>query len=103
MTDAVERRAATAWGTSEWSAQQITEAFLDCPNSPGSEPQIYEQPQCSMLKRDRFETEYHPLYPARLQYRHHHLEPAGFRVSPVNTTMAFQKARALRNRAMASW
>jgi aryl-alcohol dehydrogenase-like predicted oxidoreductase len=27
MTDAVRSGKATAWGTSEWSAQQITEAF----------------------------------------------------------------------------
>ncbi len=63
MTDAIRRGAATAWGTSEWSAQQITEAFWIA-RTLGLEPPQFEQPQYSMLKRDRFEKEYHPLYQA---------------------------------------
>lgn len=63
MTDAVRRGAATAWGTSEWSAQQLTEAFWIA-RSLGLEPPQFEQPQYNMLKRDRFEQEYHPLFKA---------------------------------------
>jgi len=61
MTDIVRSGRATAWGTSEWSAQQITEAYWIA-IMQGLEPPQFEQPQYNMLKRDRFETEYHPLY-----------------------------------------
>ncbi len=77
MTDAVRSGRATAWGTSEWSAQQITEAVwiaktygIYCINElsvesysrSGLEPPQFEQPQYHMFHRERFETEYHPLY-----------------------------------------
>ena len=61
MTDAVRGGLATAWGTSEWSAQQITEAVWIA-RTMGLEPPQVEQPQYNMLHRERFETEYHPLY-----------------------------------------
>jgi len=61
MTDIVRSGRATAWGTSEWSSQQITEAYWIAINQ-GLEPPQFEQPQYNMLKRDRVETEYHPLY-----------------------------------------
>ena len=61
MTDIVRSRRATAWGTSEWSAQQITEAYWIAVMQ-GLEPPQFEQPHYNMLKRDRVETEYHPLY-----------------------------------------
>ena len=61
MTDIVRSGRATAWGTSEWSAQQITEAYWMA-IMQGLEPPQFEQPQYNMLKRDRVETEYHPLY-----------------------------------------
>tara|TARA_B100000945_G_scaffold96769_1_gene75677 strand:- start:192 stop:1292 length:1101 start_codon:yes stop_codon:yes gene_type:complete len=61
MTDVVRSGRATAWGTSEWSSQQITEAYWMAINQ-GLEPPQFEQPQYNMLKRDRFETEYYPLY-----------------------------------------
>ena len=61
MTDIVRSGASTAWGTSEWSAQQITEAFWIA-RSEGLEPPSFEQPQYNMLHRDRFEKEYFPLY-----------------------------------------
>lgn len=63
MTDAVRGGLATAWGTSEWSAQQITEAFWIA-RSMGLEPPQFEQPQYNMFHRQRFEQEYHPLYAA---------------------------------------
>lgn len=63
MTDAVRGGMATCWGTSEWSAQQITEAFWIARNE-GLEPPQFEQPQYNMLHRDRFENEYFPMYRA---------------------------------------
>ena len=61
MTDLVRGGLATAWGTSEWSAQQITEAVW-LARSYGLEPPQFEQPQYNMFHRNRVEEEYHPLY-----------------------------------------
>lgn len=61
MTDAVRGGRATVWGTSEWSAQQITEAFW-LARTLGLEPPQVEQPQYSLLHRQRPEQEYAPLY-----------------------------------------
>ena len=61
MTDAIRQGKATAWGTSEWSAQQITEAVWIA-RTMGLEPPQFEQPQYNMLHRERFEVEYFPLY-----------------------------------------
>ena len=61
MTDIVRSGRATTWGTSEWSAQQITEAYWIA-TMQGLEPPQFEQPQYNMLKRERVETEYHPIY-----------------------------------------
>lgn len=61
MTDAVRSGKATAWGTSEWSAQQITEAVWIA-RTYGLEPPTIEQPQYHMLHRERFESEYAPLF-----------------------------------------
>lgn len=61
MTDAVRSKKAFNWGTSEWSAQQITEAFW-LARTLGLEPPMFEQPQYNMFCRPRFEVEYYPLY-----------------------------------------
>lgn len=61
MTDVIRSGRATAWGTSEWSAQQLTEAYWIA-TMQGLEPPQFEQPQYNMLKRDRVENEYYPLY-----------------------------------------
>ena len=61
MTQMVRSGRATAWGTSEWSAQQITEAFWIA-KSEGLEPPQFEQPQYNMLHRNRFESEYFPIF-----------------------------------------
>ena len=61
MTDMVRSGRATAWGTSEWSAQQITEAVWTA-RTMGLEPPQFEQPQYNMFHRERVEREYHPLY-----------------------------------------
>ena len=63
MTDVVRSGLATAWGTSEWSAQQITEAFWIA-RQFGLEPPQFEQPQYHMFHRQRVEQEYHPMYQA---------------------------------------
>ena len=49
------------WGTSEWSAQQITQAH-QVARQYNLIPPLMEQPQYNMLHRARFEKEYAPLY-----------------------------------------
>lgn len=49
------------WGTSEWSAQQITEATEIAEKYNLIAP-IAEQPQYNAFYRERFEVEYEPLY-----------------------------------------
>lgn len=61
MTEVVRSGRAMAWGTSEWSAQQLTEAFWIA-RVEGLEPPQFEQPQYNLLERQRVEVEYHPLY-----------------------------------------
>ncbi|GAA94626.1 uncharacterized protein L969DRAFT_74776 [Mixia osmundae IAM 14324] len=48
------------WGTSEWSAQQITEAIVSA-DRLGLHRPIADQPQYNLLHRDRCEKEYAPL------------------------------------------
>jgi voltage-dependent potassium channel beta subunit len=49
------------WGTSEWSAAQIMEAYAVARREHLIPPQM-EQPQYNMFSRDRFESEYAHLY-----------------------------------------
>jgi voltage-dependent potassium channel beta subunit len=49
------------WGTSEWSAQQITEAHAVA-QAYGLTPPVMEQPQYNLLHRDKVEAEFLPLY-----------------------------------------
>jgi voltage-dependent potassium channel beta subunit len=49
------------WGTSEWSAQEIMEAYAVARQYNVIPPQM-EQPQYNMLHRERFEAEYRHLY-----------------------------------------
>lgn len=49
------------WGTSEWSAQQITEAHRMAERHNLIGP-VMEQPQYNMFWRERVEVEYAPLY-----------------------------------------
>jgi len=49
------------WGTSEWTAQQLTEAMVICRENHLIAP-IVEQPQYNMFTRERVEVEYEPLY-----------------------------------------
>lgn len=49
------------WGTSEWSAEEIAEAFTFARENHLTAPTM-EQPQYNLLDRERFEVEYKPLY-----------------------------------------
>jgi len=49
------------WGTSEWSAQQITEAHLIA-RRDGLTPPTMEQPQYNLFERQKVEADYLPLY-----------------------------------------
>ncbi len=49
------------WGTSEWTAKEIAEAY-DFAHANHLTPPTMEQPQYNLLDRERFEVEYAPLY-----------------------------------------
>ena len=49
------------WGTSEWTAQQITEAHLAA-RQWGLTPPTMEQPQYNMFERHKVESDYLPVY-----------------------------------------
>eukprot|EP01013_Petalomonas_cantuscygni_P011965 TRINITY_DN25660_c0_g1_i1.p1 TRINITY_DN25660_c0_g1~~TRINITY_DN25660_c0_g1_i1.p1 ORF type:complete len:374 (-),score=90.77 TRINITY_DN25660_c0_g1_i1:79-1200(-) len=63
MNFAIDRGLAFYWGTSEWSAADITRA-AETANRLGLVGPCCEQPQYSVLVRDRCEVEYAPLYGA---------------------------------------
>lgn len=49
------------WGTSEWSAQQLTEAYAVA-RQHGLTPPTMEQPQYNIFERRKIESDYLPLY-----------------------------------------
>ena len=49
------------WGTSEWSAAQIQEAY-EFAKDNNLTPPTMEQPQYNLLDRERFEVEYAPIF-----------------------------------------
>jgi voltage-dependent potassium channel beta subunit len=49
------------WGTSEWTAQQLTEAYAAAERYNLAPPTM-EQPEYNMLERRKVESEYLPLY-----------------------------------------
>lgn len=49
------------WGTSEWSAREIEEAF-SIAKELGAIPPSMEQPEYNMFQRQKVEHEYYPLY-----------------------------------------
>jgi len=61
MSDLIAQGKVLYWGTSEWSAQQITEAYAAA-RQYNLIPPTMEQPQYNMFHRDRVETEYRRLY-----------------------------------------
>jgi voltage-dependent potassium channel beta subunit len=61
MSDIVSSGKALYWGTSEWSAESLREAYQVAERHHLHKP-VVEQPQYNLLWRDRVETEYAPLY-----------------------------------------
>lgn len=61
MTHVIHQGKALYWGTSEWSADQITEAY-DTGRREHLIPPQMEQPEYNMLARNRVEKEYARLY-----------------------------------------
>ncbi|KAI9331052.1 NADP-dependent oxidoreductase domain-containing protein [Obelidium mucronatum] len=57
----IEQGWAFYWGTSEWSAEQLTDAHLIA-EKLGLIGPLMEQPQYNLFHRERFEKEYAPLY-----------------------------------------
>ena len=61
MHDLIVQGKVLYWGTSEWSAAQITAAHAACARL-GLHPPVTEQPQYNLFHRARVEREYAPLY-----------------------------------------
>ena len=61
MHDLVAQGKVLYWGTSEWSAQQITEAWMVAKDLKITPPTM-EQPQYNLFERDKVERDYAPLY-----------------------------------------
>ncbi|MDA8268076.1 MAG: aldo/keto reductase [Actinomycetota bacterium] len=61
MSDMVTRGQALYWGTSEWPAEAIRDAW-DIAERHHLHKPVVEQPQYNLLWRDRVEEEYLPLY-----------------------------------------
>ncbi len=61
MSDMVSQGKAIYWGTSEWSAEQIQEAWQIADRRNLHRPQM-EQPQYNLLVHERVEREYEKLY-----------------------------------------
>jgi voltage-dependent potassium channel beta subunit len=61
MSDIIAQGKAHYWGTSEWPAEAIEEAYQVAERYNLRKP-VMEQPQYNLLWRDRVETEYAPLY-----------------------------------------
>lgn len=61
MHDLVTQGKILYWGTSEWSAQQLTEAWAVA-RDLGITPPTMEQPQYNFFEREKVEGDYRPLY-----------------------------------------
>ena len=61
MHDLITQGKVLYWGTSEWSAANLAEAFAVCERRNLHRP-IVEQPQYNLFHRHRVEKEYAPLY-----------------------------------------
>ena len=61
MNDLLQQGKIMYWGTSEWSAKEIEEAF-ECSKENGLRGPTMEQPQYNILSRDRFENEYKNIF-----------------------------------------
>lgn len=61
MHNLIQQGKVLYWGTSEWNAQQITEAHLAA-DRWGLTPPTMEQPQYNIFERQKVEGDYLPLY-----------------------------------------
>ena len=61
MSEIVSSGRALYWGTSEWSADEISSAWAIA-DRHGLHKPVVEQPQYNLFSRDRVESEYAPLY-----------------------------------------
>ena len=61
MNDLLQQGKIMYWGTSEWSAQEIKEAF-SCSEKYNLRGPTMEQPQYNILHRDKFENEYKDIF-----------------------------------------
>lgn len=61
MTHVINQGKAFYWGTSEWSADQITAAY-HIARREHLVPPVMEQPEYNMFRRDKVEKEFLPLY-----------------------------------------
>ena len=61
MTELIQQGKVRYWGTSEWSAQQLMEAY-SAARQYNLIPPTMEQPHYNMFERYRFEVEYGRLY-----------------------------------------
>ena len=61
MHDLVSQGKVLYWGTSEWNAQQITEAYAVAERHHLTPPTM-EQPQYHLFHRDKFERDLRPLF-----------------------------------------
>ena len=61
MNDLIRQGKVLYWGTSEWSASQIMEAY-SAARQYQLVPPTMEQPQYNMFNRDKVEKEFHRLY-----------------------------------------
>lgn len=61
MHDLIQQGKVLYWGTSEWSAQQITEAWMVAKDLKITPPTM-EQPQYNLFEREKVEGDYLPLY-----------------------------------------
>ena len=61
MNDLLHQGKIMYWGTSEWSADEINQAF-ECAKKHHLRPPVMEQPQYNILHRERFEKEYKEIF-----------------------------------------
>ena len=61
MNQVLREGKAFYWGTSQWSAQQIMDAY-GFARREHLIPPVMEQPEYNMLNRERFEVEYAPIF-----------------------------------------
>lgn len=59
MDDLIHQGKVLYWGTSEWTSQQLAQAHEICEKRGYYKPQV-EQPQYSLIARDKFETDVQP-------------------------------------------